>query len=359
MAMINTPGYAFLFFWVLMIPAFQATAADKSMGTISGVISDANTGEVLEQVNVFLANTTIGDASDEAGTFTLAKIPPGVHNIIFSRVGYEMKTLTIEMETAKTITLDIKMKPKIVGGREIRIVAPDDWLWRRNFKKFKNIFLGETANSKQCTILNPYDLDFSTDSAGVFLAWSSEPLEIENLALGYRIKVYLNELTWGKNGGIFAYYPYYEELEKNENVRTEKYKKLREEIYSGSLRDFMAELAKGRYKKNKLRFTLFKIQNIGTSLKLSEKTVLHPSLLKILPLNNEMGTFRFWYNDNVLGVEDKQDKRLSMLIFMDKYIDFDANGNIINARQTGVDGYWATLRIADALPNDYHSDVNQ
>ena len=337
----------------------QARVCARSYGTIIGVVTDSRTDEPLDMVNVFLANTTIGDASDNEGKFILTRIPLGVYDLIFSRIGYEIKTLTVEIEAAKIMSLDIKLKSQIIDGEEIRVEAPDNKEWRSNLRRFKNIFLGESRLARRCDILNPYMLDFKTDSAGVFLAWSKDPLEIENAALGYRIKVYLNEFTWGKNGGLFAYYPFYEELEQGENLQKEKFRKARKEVYSGSLRQFFTELAKGSHLKNRFPFTLYEILNIGTSLKLAEKRVIHPSTLRILPLNDKLLTFRFWYNNRVLGVEDKKDKRLSMLLFMEDNIDFDSNGNVINARQQGVDGYWATLRLADALPNDYVAEAEE
>ncbi|HEX9652129.1 MAG TPA: TonB-dependent receptor [bacterium] len=58
-------------------------------GTIKGNVVDNETQSPLLGVNVALSGTTLGDATDEAGSFMIENIPVGSYALQFSYIGYE------------------------------------------------------------------------------------------------------------------------------------------------------------------------------------------------------------------------------------------------------------------------------
>ncbi|MGA7305739.1 MAG: carboxypeptidase-like regulatory domain-containing protein, partial [Rhodothermales bacterium] len=55
--------------------------------TISGHVVDAETDAALPGVNVFISNTTLGDASGTDGSFRVASVPGGQVEIVASMIG--------------------------------------------------------------------------------------------------------------------------------------------------------------------------------------------------------------------------------------------------------------------------------
>jgi len=73
----------FLFF------AFSSDSlAQKFNNSISGYVLDNSTSKPLENVNVYIANTTFGSSTDKEGFYIINSIPPNIHEIIVSIVGF-------------------------------------------------------------------------------------------------------------------------------------------------------------------------------------------------------------------------------------------------------------------------------
>jgi hypothetical protein len=98
---------------------------------------------------------------------------------------------------SETITLDIQLIPRVINGEEVKITADIPKLWKKRFEQFKNVFLGETENSRKCKILNPEVLDFELDSdSDELFARSDHFLIVQNNALGYLIKNHIHLFSW-------------------------------------------------------------------------------------------------------------------------------------------------------------------
>src|SRR5690625_7383788 len=57
-------------------------------GTLSGVVTDSETGETLIGATVMLPELEIGSATDLDGHYQMNNVPTGTHQIRFSYVGY-------------------------------------------------------------------------------------------------------------------------------------------------------------------------------------------------------------------------------------------------------------------------------
>lgn len=71
--------------------------------SISGFISDS-AGEKIPFTNVYLKNTKIGISSDNTGFYELKNIPKGNYTLIVSVVGYQLKSIKINIKNDENIT---------------------------------------------------------------------------------------------------------------------------------------------------------------------------------------------------------------------------------------------------------------
>ena len=104
---------------------------------IYGKVIDSSNKTPLHFVNVFLANTTIGAATDEQGRFSIVNVPLGTHELIVSMVGYELYTRQLELTTPEDQEYLIRLEPKPYEAPGLEVSAPFPHEWRQNLKRFK------------------------------------------------------------------------------------------------------------------------------------------------------------------------------------------------------------------------------
>lgn len=77
--------------------------------TIKGQITN-ETGEPLEDVNVYIDSLQLGSISDLMGQYELENIPLDQHEISYTRVGYISKKQTIDIRKPMYYQLDVQLK---------------------------------------------------------------------------------------------------------------------------------------------------------------------------------------------------------------------------------------------------------
>jgi len=95
-----------------------------TVGTISGKVTDAATGQPLPGVNVYLPQLQIGAITDEEGEFIIDNVPVGLHIIEFRMVGYatvRMKNVRVIMD--QTTPLSVRMRTQVIQGQEVEVTA--------------------------------------------------------------------------------------------------------------------------------------------------------------------------------------------------------------------------------------------
>jgi TonB-linked SusC/RagA family outer membrane protein len=85
---------------------------------ITGIITDAATGESLPGVNIIIEGTTRGVISDAKGNFSIDVSEPGVA-LVFSFVGYLTQKVTYQDQQ----TIDIKLVPEITTLGDVVVVG--------------------------------------------------------------------------------------------------------------------------------------------------------------------------------------------------------------------------------------------
>ncbi|WP_233899789.1 TonB-dependent receptor [Tenacibaculum piscium] len=102
----------------------QNNDENQNKGVVSGKIIDANTREAIPFVNILVYGTSIGSASDENGTFTIANIPLGYNKLQISFIGYETFISDEYLVTnGKTTFINIELKERETTLKEVEIKA--------------------------------------------------------------------------------------------------------------------------------------------------------------------------------------------------------------------------------------------
>jgi len=103
---------------------YQGVTLAGITGKISGVITDASTGEPLPAVNVVIEGTTLGGATDNEGHFFIINIPPGTYTLQASMVGYAVESKTgIIVNVDHTTPVDFDLRVTAIAGEEVTVTA--------------------------------------------------------------------------------------------------------------------------------------------------------------------------------------------------------------------------------------------
>ncbi len=111
--------YAVLLSLLLFSGLFAGTT-----GKIAGQVKDAQSGEALPGVNVFLDGTSLGAATDVDGYYVITNITPGVYTVKFSYVGYAEYTVKdVQVQIDLTTTLNADLRSELLSTEEVVVVA--------------------------------------------------------------------------------------------------------------------------------------------------------------------------------------------------------------------------------------------
>lgn len=98
-------------------------AASQESGTVTGVVTDEATGQLLEGTRVTYEGGTKRALASQTGRYVLANIPEGTQTLTFELIGYESVTVEVDVvggaTTARDITMvagAIRMQDLIVSG---------------------------------------------------------------------------------------------------------------------------------------------------------------------------------------------------------------------------------------------------
>ncbi len=93
-------------------------------GKIAGAVTDRETGEPLIGVNVMLDGTYLGSSSDLEGHYFILNVPPGVHKMTITYLGYQDHHVqNVRVTVDQTTTIDVVLVPTVLKGEEIVVVA--------------------------------------------------------------------------------------------------------------------------------------------------------------------------------------------------------------------------------------------
>lgn len=341
--------------------------------TLTGRIVDSASKKPLANASVFLNNAVAGGTSAENGTFTLTNVRPGQYDLVISCVGYETAHRNIIVNSDLKLG-DLAVSVKTMMLQEVRIKSKNNW--KRDYEMFKRFFFGTSGYASQCRIINkdlPDILDLDYDrTAGVFTAKSNAYMVIENKALGYEIRYYLNELKVDE----YRYTSYYAgtaafgEMKGSESDRR-RWQKHREEAYYGSSMHFLRAVIANNFTQEGFKvLRIGKKKSFGGMQPLVNKPLAVGEFVK---LTDVAGEYALSFDDNLYVLYYKKIRKASQqdkakffagsgnlgdpltttVYFNEPNAFFDANGILINPFSVSFNGNWGARLIAELLPVDY------
>lgn len=109
-----------LIFFIIL----QSSIYAGGTGKIAGKVTDAETGEDLIGINVFIEGTSFGAATNIDGTYVINNIEPGVYSVVFSGVGYQKKIITnVRVSSDFTSSIDVKLSTEAIGLETVIVEA--------------------------------------------------------------------------------------------------------------------------------------------------------------------------------------------------------------------------------------------
>ncbi len=393
----------------LLILLLTITLNCFGQATITGKVLNNADKKPVTNVNVFLSNSVVGDKTSQDGTFTLQNVKPGKYELVISIVGFQTLRKSIHVDGNLSLP-DIQISARVKGLKEVVIKTKEDPYWDSNFERFKNLFLGTSDFAKRCKILNPKVLNLDIDrQADSLTASSYDFIEIENKALGYRIKYLLNTFTAVDNGFDRSLNYQGDVLftaMKGTPVEERNWRKARLEAYENSEMHFLRAALHNRLKeegfkvlqfaaipnlerpsdsvieakinffkakpshkrwKDSLNFyyekrkspKLFNKRLYDFPLK-AEEIISQTEQPNVYVLGCDMDALHITYNkkgwlENVRihNLDAANNHEVTMVNFKAPYVLFDNNGWILEPGNLSLDGVWARNRVAELLPVDY------
>ena len=367
-----------------------------SQTRIDGRIVDKSTSEPLVGVNVFFSKTTWGATTDDNGFYTLTNIPAGQYELVVSMIGYEVEREQMIIKSDERFTLNFRLQSRAILMSEINVTAKTDRVWKKSYDRFRRSFLGTSKNGESCLILNEFVLTFD-DSGQYFKAKASQPIQIENPELGYRITYILDDFEIDGTEVRYAGDHYYESMSSKSKRQLKKWEKNRKKAYNGSLRHLLKTLT-DRFD---LRFTFNEgmiIQNDnwnsiagrkkdplvreGFSISMNKKDLFGTSLIiedEYKPLRSDTLVFPgATYEQPLLSFEGRMMvvymkespelaymmendspssyKQTSYLLLRADSVYFDRDGRYFEPYMIEQQGYSSWERIGDQLPFNYEQE---
>jgi hypothetical protein len=216
----------------------------RAQGSLSGVVRDSATNEPLSFASVFLANTTLGVTTTEQGTFTFPKVPAGTYDVVGSYVGYRLAKQSVTVGPAPQ-QLTLRLGPTASRLGEV-VVRPNPHR-ADDYRKFVELLLGRSTFSQQCRIRNPDDVlvDFDTEK-NELTASAYQFVQVDNQALGYRIKYYGLQFSTNFTQHVVSFYgqPVFEEMTGSARQQR-RWAANRAKAYYGSVTHFLQSVHDG------------------------------------------------------------------------------------------------------------------
>jgi len=114
------PSPRFTRLWPFLICWFigAAVAPAQSTGSISGSVSDANTGALLVGAKITVAGMTLEAYTALDGTYSLSPVPAGTHEVVVGYLGYESKRESVTVAAGSRAVRNVAL-----GGEVVRMAA--------------------------------------------------------------------------------------------------------------------------------------------------------------------------------------------------------------------------------------------
>lgn len=343
--------------------------AQQSYFIVKGKVIDKITKIPLQGASVFAQNTTIGEASDESGNFSI-RLPQGGYSLVATFTGYETEELRVNNSTTETDSIVIELSPQEKSLEEVTIAITNEVKdgWEKYGSFFIENFIGQTQFSNLCVIKNPQALHFYfSQKRNRLKITATEPIVVDNFALGYTLRFAIDSFTndYNTHTNLFIGYPLFEEM-KGTAENYEAWAANRTKAYRGSMLQFMRSLYSRALQQDgfEIQFierhddsdVYIQPENIYSALNYRKDDTT--GIVQFYPDQKEIAVI---YNGaapetTYLTLDPAASKKFqsSSLIFSkNEWFFIEQNGYFYNQEDVITNGYMGFKKIGDMLPYDY------
>ncbi len=346
---------------------------------LRGVVQDSVTQQPLPFASVFLAGTTLGVTTNEAGEFAFPKVPAGSFDVVGSYVGYRLSKQTVRVDKQALPPITLRLGPTGSALGEVVVKAPPHR--PEDFEKFTDLFLGRSTFSQQCHITNPGDVVvFVNDSTRELIASAKNFVQVENEALGYRLKYYGLRFAFNQQDetGSFEGQPVLEEMTPRDEAQRRRWAANRATAYAGSPTHFFKSIYDKRIRQQGFLAQQVRLE-AGPNSAATAKLYPAPLILDSLRRVGENGRvyLRFHHELQVAFFGEAPDPRydqpmaplgpaprkpakpwptlrqVSRLRLLAPEVEILPNGALVDPPAVLSADYWGFEKVGEMLPLDY------
>ena len=343
---------------------------------IRGQVLDAETETPLVGAHIFLANSTHGTVTDSDGQFVLDRLAAGTYDIAVSMLGFTLEVVRMTFPGDEQTPHLFRLTPRVLPMGEVVIAAARSEREARNWERYIDTFIahfiGTTDNADQVTLLNPEVLYFTASAPGHLEAAATEPLVIENRALGYRIYYHLQAFEAHDAGVRYYGTRRFERLPPRNRRERRRWERAREETYTGSLPHFLITLlrATDAHDVRSEGFTVGLSPRFDTdpmyAMGVNTEALLRPASIPDRYLLDFPDHLQVLYQPDVplassvrmpgSGPPPTAAEYTSWITLNNGPAEVDAFGHFTAPYAVTTYGLWGQSRVADILPRDYRPD---
>ena len=93
----------------LLVSSAPRVFAAAAAGTVSGSVSNAGTGDLLEGVRISLPDLGLTVFTDNTGRYSFPNVPPGAHQIVANYTGLDAMKLEVSVAAGQPVTRDFEL----------------------------------------------------------------------------------------------------------------------------------------------------------------------------------------------------------------------------------------------------------
>ena len=336
---------------------------------VEGSLVDTETNQPLQGAHIFLSGTRIGTYSSKSGRFALRNIPTGSYRIIITMIGYERIIFRLDVVEGEYRNYNLRMNPVIYEMDDL-IVDDQGRKWKKNLRRFQELFIGESVNADSVVILNPEVLHFDSNFWGRLEAEARVPLEIVNKSLGYHITYYLFEFRHVGSTTFWDGEPLFTEMTPSDPLQKFLWDYNRYKAFHGSMRHFWLAVLDDRVEEE--GFSINRIWEPSFSgdrerrIRVSAEDIVSPGRREYLKLVKFSGSLEIIYKHEPedlrylewAGVMDRRPLavQVSWLELNERSITVDEAGEIVEPFGALQSGYMGFQRLAELTPRGYRPE---
>src|SRR5688572_8778315 len=111
--------------WLAAIVALLVPASVEAQqtGSVTGVVTAADTRAPMQGVHVSIEGTNIGGPTNAQGRFNFLNVPAGARIVKVTMLGYATDQQTVTVAAGAAARADFEMKTSAIQGKEIVVTA--------------------------------------------------------------------------------------------------------------------------------------------------------------------------------------------------------------------------------------------